>query len=110
MSDRVALITGGGGGMGSATCRALAAQGVRIAAADIDLDKAKHAIAPLSGQGHAAFHVDVTKEDSIVKMFADVEDALGPGAGVHRRRSRDDGRARHGSHHRRHDARALAGA
>jgi 3-oxoacyl-[acyl-carrier protein] reductase len=78
MSDRVALITGGGGGMGSATCRALAAQGVRIAAADIDPEKAKRAIAPLGGQGHAAFHVDVTKEDSIVKMFAEVEDSLGP--------------------------------
>jgi NAD(P)-dependent dehydrogenase (short-subunit alcohol dehydrogenase family) len=78
MSDRVALITGGGGGMGSATCRLLAEQGVRIAAADIDLDKAKRAIAPLSGQGHGAFQVDVTKEDSIIKLFTDVEDALGP--------------------------------
>jgi len=78
MSDRVALITGGGGGMGSATCRALAAQGVRIAAADIDIEKAKRAIGALGGQGHAAYHVDVTSEDSIVRLFADVEDALGP--------------------------------
>jgi 3-oxoacyl-[acyl-carrier protein] reductase len=78
MGDRVALITGGGGGMGTATCRALADQGVRVAAADIDLEKARRAVAPLSGQGHAAFHVDVTQEASIVKLFADVEDTLGP--------------------------------
>jgi len=71
-------VTGGGGGMGSATCRALAAQGARIAAADIDLDKAKRAVGALSGQGHAAFHVDVTDEASIVRLFAAVEEALGP--------------------------------
>ena len=78
MSDRVALITGGGGGMGAATCKALAAAGARIAAADIDLDKAKRAVGALDGQGHAAFRVDVTDEDSIVRMFTDVEDSLGP--------------------------------
>jgi 3-oxoacyl-[acyl-carrier protein] reductase len=64
--------------MGSATCRALAAQGARIAAADIDLDKAKRTVGALSGQGHAAFHVDVTDEASIVRLFAAVEETLGP--------------------------------
>jgi 3-oxoacyl-[acyl-carrier protein] reductase len=78
MNDRVALVTGGGGGMGSATCRALAAQGARIAAADIDLDRAKAAVAALPGQGHAAYRVDVRDEKSIVDLFSAVEDGLGP--------------------------------
>jgi 3-oxoacyl-[acyl-carrier protein] reductase len=78
MTDRVALVTGGGGGMGAATCRALAAQGARIAAADIDLAKAERAVAALPGQGHAAFRVDVTDESSIVELFRRVEDSLGP--------------------------------
>jgi NAD(P)-dependent dehydrogenase (short-subunit alcohol dehydrogenase family) len=38
---RVAIVTGGAGGIGSATCRALAAQGARVVVADVDGERAE---------------------------------------------------------------------
>jgi len=44
LSDRVCLITGGGSGIGRATCVRFAQEGARIAVADIDLDAARETV------------------------------------------------------------------
>ncbi|MBN8942301.1 MAG: SDR family oxidoreductase [Rhizobiales bacterium] len=75
---RVALVTGGGRGIGREICRALAAAGHTVAAADIDEASARDTAASLSGEGHLGLHVDVAGEASVEAMFERVEKALGP--------------------------------
>ena len=65
--DRVAVITGGAGGIGMAMARAFAARGARLVLADLD-DAALHtAVAALSAEGAQACGVptDVTKLESV---------------------------------------------
>ena len=40
MKDKIAIVTGGAGGIGSAICRAFAAQGLGVAVADNDREAA----------------------------------------------------------------------
>jgi 3-oxoacyl-[acyl-carrier protein] reductase len=85
---RAALVTGGAGGIGSAICRALALEGMRVAVCDIDLKAAQAIVAELPGAGHAAFGLDVADEADVARVFGDAGDALGEisvlvlGAGV----------------------------
>ncbi|WP_414686488.1 SDR family NAD(P)-dependent oxidoreductase, partial [Mycobacterium sp.] len=51
MSGRVALVTGGGGGMGSAIAERLAADGHTVAVADLRLDTAVEAAARVTDAG-----------------------------------------------------------
>ncbi|WP_171477825.1 SDR family NAD(P)-dependent oxidoreductase, partial [Acinetobacter baumannii] len=75
---RVALVTGGGRGIGREICRVLAAAGHAVAAADIDEASARDTAASLPGEGHLGLHVDVAGEASVEAMFERVEKALGP--------------------------------
>ncbi|HVJ98657.1 MAG TPA: SDR family NAD(P)-dependent oxidoreductase, partial [Acidimicrobiia bacterium] len=54
----VALVTGGGSGIGAASARALAALGAQVVVADINLDAA-HATANEIGAAAVATQVDV---------------------------------------------------
>lgn len=78
MDNGVALVTGGGRGIGAATCVKLAGDGFRIAVADIDLEGAQTVARRLTGAGHRAFPVDVTDEESVAALFAAVDAGLGP--------------------------------
>lgn len=65
MTDRVALVTGGSGGIGAATCRALAAAGARVLVGYRSDPGAAVAIADdCDGQAEPVL-VDVTDEDTI---------------------------------------------
>ena len=66
LAQRVALITGGGGEIGSAIARRFAADGAEVAIADIDLAKSEAAArAIVEGGGRAcALPVDVADEAS----------------------------------------------
>ena len=75
MTDRVALVTGGGGGIGGAICRALAEHGCRVAVADAALDNAEKVAAALDG---TAVLLDVRDPASIEAAVATVSDRLGP--------------------------------
>jgi 3-oxoacyl-[acyl-carrier protein] reductase len=76
--NRVAIVTGGGSGIGEATARALARDQHAVAVADINLAGAQRVAASLPGNGHTALHADVTEERSVEALFDEVEQKLGP--------------------------------
>lgn len=80
---RTALITGGASGIGAATARHLAAEGMRVAVAD--LDDQREAGEELADEVHGSFvAIDVTDEDAVDAAFAEVGglDVLVNSAGV----------------------------
>ena len=75
LQNKRAIVTGGASGIGLAICRALAAQGVRVAVADLNEAAAAKAAAELDGA--SAFPIDVSKRKSVEARFAEVEAAFG---------------------------------
>jgi len=72
-SRQVALVTGGAGGIGSATARRLAAEGAHVVVADLNLEGAKAVADELNaefGEGRAiAVKMDVTDEAEVAAAF-----------------------------------------
>ncbi len=79
MEGKVAIVTGGAGGIGSAVCRAFARAGVGVAVADMDGDRAGGTVAEVSsGDGKAiAVEVEVTSESSVVAAVQRTVDHFG---------------------------------
>jgi len=76
---RIALVTGGAVGIGSAICERLAADGMRVLVADIDAEKA-HATARRIVEAHRsaqALELDVGSADSIRRAFERVAAEFG---------------------------------
>lgn len=69
LSGKVALVTGGGNGIGAATARALAAAGARVVVADIDRAAAVAVAAEVGGRAVA---LDVTSEAGWDTAVADI--------------------------------------
>jgi 2-hydroxycyclohexanecarboxyl-CoA dehydrogenase len=80
LAGQVALVTGGGGGIGAAICAALAEQGAAVAVADLNRDTAVAVAAQLADKGAVAVGVgiDVTSRAAAAAAVADVVAALGP--------------------------------
>lgn len=70
---RVALITGGAGGLGLATAKRFARDGMTVALTDVDGARAQEAVAELTGQGHRGWALDVSSEDAVIAVFDSVE-------------------------------------
>jgi len=70
LKDKVAIVTGGGGGIGSTIARHFAREGAKIAVADINEESAQQRVIAITGQGGAAFTVvvDVTNKKSVQEM------------------------------------------
>lgn len=81
LDGRVALVTGGAGGIGLATARRLLGEGACVVICDIDrsaLDEAEAALVKSHGRDRvAAFPVDVTDEDAVVSLFRQAALAFG---------------------------------
>jgi 2-hydroxycyclohexanecarboxyl-CoA dehydrogenase len=71
---RVALVTGGGGGVGGAICASLAEAGCRVVVADLDEAGAGRVAARVGGLGVA---LDVTSTDSVANAVAQARSAFG---------------------------------
>lgn len=67
LNGRVALVTGGGSGIGEACARVLARSGARVVVADLDVDTARRVSSELPGQA-LAVEVDVTDPDAVEAM------------------------------------------
>jgi NAD(P)-dependent dehydrogenase (short-subunit alcohol dehydrogenase family) len=78
--SRVAVVTGGGSGLGQAISLGLARDGHRVAVFDINPEAAEKTASTMCAQGvHAlAVTVDVSDETSVESAFETVRSALGP--------------------------------
>lgn len=72
LKGKTAIVTGGATGIGRAIAGSLAAHGVRIVLADLNLDAAKKAAAEL-GPDALAFGLDVSKRAEVERSFALIE-------------------------------------
>jgi len=69
LSGNSVIVTGGAGGLGAATCRALAAAGAAVVVADLADDRGA-ALAEELGGGATYAHVDVTEPDDVQVAIA----------------------------------------
>jgi len=76
LAGRRAFITGGAAGIGFATARAFAAQGVRVTVADLDAEAAGAAAQAL-GAGHHGVSVDVRDRASVEAAFSTARSLMG---------------------------------
>jgi 2-hydroxycyclohexanecarboxyl-CoA dehydrogenase len=80
LKDQVAIVTGSAQGIGRAIAERLAAEGAKVAIADIQGEAARKTTAEIQASGGAAFAVklDVTSLDSATSAVAMIERELGP--------------------------------
>ncbi|MCP5091079.1 MAG: SDR family NAD(P)-dependent oxidoreductase, partial [Gammaproteobacteria bacterium] len=72
---KVAVVTGGGHGIGRALCRRLANDGALVIVADIDEPAASVVADEIGG---VARSLDVSDEHAIAQLVADIENTRGP--------------------------------
>ncbi|UYO54475.1 2-hydroxycyclohexanecarboxyl-CoA dehydrogenase [Rhodopseudomonas palustris] len=80
LQNRTAVITGGGGGIGGATCRRFAQDGAKVAVLDLNLDAAEKIAGEIRAAGGAAeaIRCDIADRKSVDAAIATTTDKLGP--------------------------------
>jgi 2-dehydro-3-deoxy-L-rhamnonate dehydrogenase (NAD+) len=92
LDNQVAVVTGGGQGIGEAICRRLAAAGAKVGVFDMSVDNANRVADAIGG---VAMVGDITKEADIERVFSEIVQKAGPvdvlvnNAGVASRKGRD---------------------
>jgi 2-hydroxycyclohexanecarboxyl-CoA dehydrogenase len=78
--NQTTIVTGGGGGIGGATCRRFAGEGASVAVFDLNLDAAEKVAASIQAEGGRAqaFRCDITDRASVDAAVAEAEKTLGP--------------------------------
>lgn len=80
LEGKTVFVTGGGGGIGGATCRRFAAAGAKVAVLDLDpaaAGKTADAISSSGGQA-LAMACDITRREDVDAAIAKAEKELGP--------------------------------
>ena len=72
---QLAVVTGGGHGIGRALCRRLARDGIKVVVADIEREAAETVAAEIDG---SAYELDVGDEAAMHAFVTEVEEKLGP--------------------------------
>jgi 2-hydroxycyclohexanecarboxyl-CoA dehydrogenase len=75
LEGRIALVTGGAGGIGAATCRRLTAEGATVAVTDLNVAGAKEIASEIGGR---AYELDVRSTASVRAAVQGAESDLGP--------------------------------
>ncbi len=79
LTDKVAIVTGGGRGIGKAISKALASQGANVVIADILVDEAEQTVSEIKDSGGKAVQIktDVTDLEQAKKAVAMAKDNFG---------------------------------
>jgi NAD(P)-dependent dehydrogenase (short-subunit alcohol dehydrogenase family) len=79
LKDKTAVVTGGGSGVGRASCLRFAEEGARLVCADIDLDRAKETVALVEAAAGTAVaeRCDVSQEADVVACIATAANRFG---------------------------------
>ena len=80
INGKVAVVTGGAGGIGAAICRRFGEEGASVAVFDINQDAAEAVAGTIRELGGTAraYAVDLTSQELVVAAVAGVEGELGP--------------------------------
>lgn len=78
LEGQVAVVTGGGRGIGLAIAHSLAEGGARVVVVDVEEEGARSAARSLPGEGHAGLRADVTDAEEVQEMVRRVEEEVGP--------------------------------
>lgn len=77
--SKVAVVTGGGSGIGAGICKALAQEGATVIVTDRDLESAKQTVAEIQALGYRATakELDVTKAEQINQCVSEIKETYG---------------------------------
>ena len=74
LENKIAVVTGGAGGIGAAVCEQFAAKGAKVVVSDLNLEVAQVVAEKIGG---LALACDVSQESSIQNLIKQVEQQLG---------------------------------
>jgi 2-hydroxycyclohexanecarboxyl-CoA dehydrogenase len=80
LTDQVAVVTGGGSGIGRAICRRLSEEGCKVAILDLNEASANETAGLIGTAGGSAkaYRVDITDHGAVAAVVAQIEDEIGP--------------------------------
>lgn len=80
LSEKTVIVTGGGGGIGGATCRRFAAEGAKVAVLDRNLEAAAATASMIASTSGTALPIacDITRREDVDAAVSQVMATLGP--------------------------------
>lgn len=79
VKNKIAIVTGGGSGIGESTAKLLAKEGAKVAVVDIDDEGGRRVTGEIKKAGGAAeyWHMDIANEKDVEKAFAAINQKFG---------------------------------